>query len=267
MNLKRWITGLVAVPFLVFFVFSGGTWFWLLVTAAAGLGLWEYFRIVLKPEERILSALPLIGFLTVGGLLYAAFKGMADLMAAVMAFNLMACSLVGVQQFKNGPEILATLSKQILGVAYVPLFASFLILIRNGADGMGWIFYLLFVVFAGDTSALYVGSSYGRHKLSPAVSPNKTIEGALGGLAANLVFGALAKALFLPGVTWPQALAGSLIIGLAGQLGDLFESMLKRHSRVKDSGALLPGHGGILDRIDALLFAAPVAYVLKVLTI
>lgn len=267
MNLKRWITGLVALPFLVFFVYSGGMWFGLLVTAAAGLGVWEYFRIVLKPEEKILSALPLIGFLTAGGLAYAAFKGMPDLMAAVLAFNLMACSLVGVQQFKNRPEILATLTKQTLGMVYVPLFASFLILIRNGADGMGWIFYLLFVVFAGDTSALYVGSFYGRHKLSPAVSPNKTIEGALGGLAASLVFGALAKALFLPGATWPQALAGSLLIGLAGQLGDLFESMLKRASRVKDSGALLPGHGGILDRIDALLFAAPVAYALKVLAV
>ena len=261
MYLKRWITGLIALPFLFFFIYRGGMWFFLLVAAAAELGLWEYFRIVLKQEEKIFSTLPLLGFLTAAGLLWAAFKGVPDLMAAVLAFNLMAGGLLTVLQFGTLPE---TLAKQTLGIAYVPLFVSFLVLIRNGSDGMGWIFFLLFIVFAGDTSALYVGSFYGRHKLSPAVSPGKTIEGSLGGLAANLIFGALAKVLFLPGLTWPQTLLCSLLIGAAGQVGDLFESMLKRSSKVKDSGALLPGHGGILDRIDALLFAAPVAYFLKV---
>ena len=267
MYLKRWITGLVALPFLGFFIYRGEMWFFLLVTAAAELGLWEYFRIVLKQEEKLFSALPLLGFLATGGLLWAAYKGVPDLMAAVLAFNLMAGGLLTVLQFGTLPETLKILAKQILGIAYVPLFVSFLVLIRNGANGMGWIFFLLFIVFAGDTSALYVGSFYGRHKLSPAVSPGKTIEGSLGGLAANLIFGALAKLLFLPGLTWPQTLLCSLLIGAAGQAGDLFESMLKRASKVKDSGALLPGHGGILDRIDALLFAAPVAYFLKVFTL
>jgi phosphatidate cytidylyltransferase len=267
MYLKRWTTGLIALPFLVFFIYHGEMWFLLLVAAAAELGLWEYFRIVLKQEEKIVAALPLLGFLATGGLLWAAFKGAPDLMAAVLAFNLMAGGLLTVLQFGTQPETLKTLAKQVLGIAYVPLFVSFLVLIRNGSDGMGWIFYLLFIVFAGDTSALYVGSFYGRHKLSPTVSPGKTIEGSLGGLAANLIFGALAKALFLPGLTWPQTLLFSLIIGAAGQAGDLFESMLKRASQVKDSGALLPGHGGILDRIDALLFAAPVAYFLKIFII
>jgi phosphatidate cytidylyltransferase len=264
MYVKRWITGLIALPFLVFFIYRGEVWFCLLVTVAAALGLWEYFRIVLKQSEKIFSLLPLFAFLTAGGLLWAAFKGAADLMAAILAFNLMAGGLIAIRHFDAFPETLVILPKQLLGIVYVPLFASFLVLIRNGADGMGWIFFLVFIVFAGDTSALYIGSFYGRHKLSPAVSPGKTIEGSLGGLAANLVFGALAKAFFLPLLSWPQALLYSLLIGTAGQVGDLFESMLKRSSQVKDSGTLLPGHGGILDRIDALLFAAPVAYSLKV---
>ena len=267
MYLKRWITGLIALPFLAFFIYRGEAWFCLLVAAAAELGMWEYFRIVLKQEEKIFSPLPLLGFLTVGGLLWTAFKGAPGLMAAVLAFNLMAGGLVAILQYGSHPETLKTLAKQALGVVYVPLFISFLVLIRNDANGMGWIFFLLFIVFAGDTSALYVGSFYGRHKLIPTVSPGKTIEGSLGGLAANLIFGALAKALFLPGLTWPQALFYSLLIGAAGQVGDLFESVLKRSSQVKDSGVLLPGHGGILDRIDALLFAAPVAYFLKVFII
>jgi len=267
MYLKRWITGLIALPFLGVFIYRGEMWFFLLVAAAAELGLWEYFRIVLKQEEKLFSALPLLGFLATGGLLWAAYKGASDLMAAVLAFNLMAGGLLTVLQFGTLPENLKILPKQILGIAYVPLFVSFLVLIRNGANGMGWIFFLLFIVFAGDTSALYVGSFFGRHKLSPAVSPGKTVEGSLGGLAASLIFGALAKLLFLPGLTWPQTLLYSLLIGAAGQAGDLFESMLKRASKVKDSGTLLPGHGGILDRIDALLFAAPVAYFLKVFTL
>ena len=185
MYLKRWITGLIALPFLVFFIYRGEMWFFLLVAAAAELGLWEYFRIVLKQEEKIVAALPLLGFLTAAGLSGQRSRG-PNLMAAVLAFNLMAGGLLTVLQFGTLPETLKTLAKQTLGIAYVPLFVSFLVLIRNGSDGMGWIFFLLFIVFAGDTSALYVGSFYGRHKLSPAVSPGKTIEGSLGGLAANL---------------------------------------------------------------------------------
>ena len=100
-----------------------------------------------------------------------------------------------------------------------------------------------------------------RYKLSPAISPGKTIEGAAGGLAANLVAGCIGKALFLPGLSWPISILFFLAVGMAGQMGDLFESEMKRSSGIKDSSSVLPGHGGVLDRIDALLFASPVAYV------
>jgi phosphatidate cytidylyltransferase len=100
----------------------------------------------------------------------------------------------------------------------------------------------------------------GRHKLCPAVSPNKTIEGTVGGLAANVCAGALFKVFFFPLLQWNLSVLFFLCIGVAGQVGDLFESKLKRVANLKDSGALLPGHGGFLDRIDALLFAAPIAY-------
>jgi phosphatidate cytidylyltransferase len=138
---------------------------------------------------------------------------------------------------------------------------GFLILIREDQSGAIWIFLLLAVIFAGDTSAYYVGSYWGRHKLSPAISPGKTIEGAIGGLAANLVVGAIGKTLFLPGLPWSLSLLFFLAVGIAGQLGDLFESEMKRSSNIKDSSNILPGHGGVLDRIDALLFASPVAYI------
>jgi phosphatidate cytidylyltransferase len=118
-------------------------------------------------------------------------------------------------------------------------------------------------VFIGDTGAYYLGSYFGQHKLCPAVSPNKTIEGSLGGLAASLGSGALIKHFFLPLLPWGLSLLFFLSISIAGQVGDLFESQIKRVAHIKDSGAILPGHGGVLDRIDALLFAAPVAYIFK----
>ena len=264
MHTKRWITGLVALPFLIYFIYRGGLWLFLLVSAAGLLGLWEYYRIILKAEERIASGLPVIGFGSVTLILYAAHRNAPDLVATALAVNLLAGGLFVVLRFGNTPTIVKTLGKQVLGVTYISLFLAFLILIRNSADGAVWLYFLLAVVFAGDISALYVGSAIGRHKLSPAVSPGKTIEGSLGGLAANLVVGCLAKLIFLPDLPWPQTILFCLLIGAAGQVGDLFESVLKRSSQVKDSGGLLPGHGGILDRIDALLFAAPIAYLFKI---
>jgi phosphatidate cytidylyltransferase len=151
--------------------------------------------------------------------------------------------------------------RQIQGIIYIPLMLGFLILIRENESGAIWIFLLLAVIFAGDTSAYYVGSYWGRHKLSSAISPGKTIEGAIGGLAANLAIGAIGKTLFLPGLPWSLSLLFFFAVGIAGQLGDLFESEMKRSSNIKDSSNILPGHGGVLDRIDALLFASPVAYV------
>ena len=110
---------------------------------------------------------------------------------------------------------------------------------------------------------MYAGSFLGKHKLCPAVSPGKTIEGSVGGLIANLGAGAIFKYFFLPAYSWGLSLLFFISVGIAGQIGDLFESELKRSAGIKDSGGILPGHGGILDRIDALLFAAPVAWFFK----
>ena len=109
-----------------------------------------------------------------------------------------------------------------------------------------------------------MGSYLGRHKLNPAVSPGKTIEGAVGGLVGNLLVGSIGKFFFFPAHPWGSAVLFFIAVGLAGQVGDLFESLFKRTSKIKDSGGILPGHGGVLDRIDALLFASPVAYFFKI---
>ena len=141
---------------------------------------------------------------------------------------------------------------------------ALLVLLRAAPDGAAWVFLVCAVIFAGDTAALYAGTLWGRHKLCPAISPGKTVEGALAGLAANLLVGMAVAAIFLPAVGWLEPRLFAAAAGLAGQAGDLFESELKRMSNIKDSGGILPGHGGVLDRIDALLFAAPVAFAFRI---
>jgi phosphatidate cytidylyltransferase len=264
-HFKRWITGLIALPFLILAVSSGGILFLLLIGFACMCSLWEYFRIVFNAEPEILSNLIIwwgfaIGLAMIGA---AHFVDLSSLLILI-ATNLVGIGVLSIFQFKSKPAVMEIISRQIQGIIYIPLLLAFLVMLRRDADGMVWIFLLLGIIFAGDISAYYVGSHLGRHKLAPSISPGKTFEGAVGGLAGNLLVGSIGKFFFLPDLNWGFSICFFLATGIAGQVGDLFESELKRVSRIKDSGGILPGHGGFLDRIDALLFASPVAYFFKV---
>ena len=262
MHLKRWITGLAALPFLIFLVYKGGVFFSVLVSAASLVALWEYYRMVLNTKTHPVSRIILWWGYGIGlALIWVAYLGRSDLSLGLLAVNLLVNALISMFQFKSDRSVLQVVSGQLQGIIYIPLLLSFLILIRQGSSGMIWIFLLLAIVFAGDTSALYAGTYFGRHKISPAISPGKTIEGAIGGLGANLIAGIVGKSIFLPDLSWPISILFFIAVGIAGQVGDLFESELKRSSGIKDSSGILPGHGGILDRIDGILFAAPVAYI------
>jgi phosphatidate cytidylyltransferase len=153
----------------------------------------------------------------------------------------------------------------LLGVLYISLFLSYLILLYNGPDGREWIFFVLIVLWCNDSGAYAFGRTLGRRKLSPLVSPNKTVEGAAGGAGCGLVAAIALKMLLVTALSVTQAAALGMVISLSGQAGDLCESALKRHFGCKDSGSMLPGHGGMLDRIDSLLFAAPLAYYCKLM--
>ena len=149
-----------------------------------------------------------------------------------------------------------------LGAVYIGGFLSTYPRTIELPAGEHWILLGLVAVFSGDIFAYFVGRAFGKRRLSPNVSPNKTVEGSFGGLAASIVLGTGYGVLFLPGVPlWFLSLA-SAVVGVAGQAGDLFESLLKRAAGVKDSGALLPGHGGMFDRADAVISAGPVLYLL-----
>jgi phosphatidate cytidylyltransferase len=266
MHLKRWITGLLLLPVLIFIVHLGGLAFAGLIALAGFAAMWEYYRIVFHSWPKTLPGLiPSLGLVMVPVLTGLAHAGRLELVPGFLAFNLVLSGVLSLRYFGNDPRVLDIVQKQLQGVLYIPLLLSLLIPIRQAPQGFWLILTLVFVVFAGDTLALYVGTFLGRHKLCPKISPKKTIEGALGGLGGNLLAGLIMKLAVFQGVAWWQGAFFCLAIGAAGQMGDLFESQMKRASGIKDSGAILPGHGGMLDRIDALLFAGPVAYGLLLL--
>ena len=264
MHLKRWITGLAALPILIFLVVKGGMAFYGLVTGVALLALQEYYRIVFSGSGRsIFGPIPLTGFILTPMIILGAQAGLLWTVMGLLGLNLLVVALISIVRFKPDRSETETVFVQTMGITYIALPLAMLVLIRGQSEGITWIFFILAIVFIGDTSAYHVGSLYGRHKLCPSVSPGKTLEGSLGGLAGNLAAGSMVKAFFLPMLPWPESLAFFIIAGIAGQIGDLFESQFKRLGNIKDSGVILPGHGGILDRIDALLFVAPVAFLFK----
>ena len=265
MHRQRWMTGIVALPLVSGLIYLGGGVFYLLIAAVALISLWEYFGIVYGSAAATrVRPLVICGFVT--GLLLpaAAYKFSFPALTGFLAFNFMVVSVIALVRY-DGADVMVVndLGKQVLGMVYIPLLLACLVLIRNGFQGLPWIFLVLLLVFCGDTGAYYTGTYLGRHKLCPSISPGKTMEGALGGLCATLAAGLCFRAWVLPQLPMTPAVVFFICIGLLAPCGDLFESVLKRAGDIKDSGVILPGHGGMLDRIDALLFAAPVAYFFK----
>ena len=265
MHLKRWITGIIALPILYLLVSVGGMAFYLLIAAASMVTLWEYYRIVFQSDGALAKRLmPILGLVFAPVIVWTVYDGKTDAVSLILAVDLILTAGLSLPLFKTEPQAPLLVAKQVLGLVYIPVFLSFLILLRFSPDGVAWIIWPLLIVFAGDTGAFYTGTYLGRHKLCPWVSPKKTIEGSLGGLAANVLVALAFKAFLLPMLATVPCILFALAIGAAGQAGDLFASEFKRSAGVKDSGALLPGHGGFLDRLDALLFASPLAYLLKI---
>lgn len=259
-HLKRWLTGIVAVPALFFIIGPGPKWlFYGFLFVASVIGQFEFLRITAPRSAitaRVLNpVLTLLFFLSTG---YGLFFFMSPAIISLWAIIPLTVYLFSPQSGRE--QAMADIGKILLGLVYLCIPLSLLALIRNHPKGDMWIFFLLAVVFMSDTGAFYFGRFFGRHKLYPSVSPGKTWEGAVGGLLFSLI-PAYGFALFVSLYRWNwRILILTLAISIAGQIGDLAESMLKRNCGVKDSGNILPGHGGILDRIDGLLFAIPLLY-------
>jgi phosphatidate cytidylyltransferase len=259
MHLYRWLTSIVAVPLLVYLVSFGPRWlFYLLLFAASVKGLLELFRVIApelpSPLKVMVAFLNLLFF-------YCLWRGFFYQVFAV--FCLWAIIPLGFCLFSS-PAFRSRAAEAVGGVAlgflYVSLPLALLMVVDRYPKGNSWILFLLTVIFISDTGAFYCGRFFGKRKLFPSVSPNKTWAGAVGGLSAGVFSGLIFSTLFRLGSFPLQIglLAGCLSV--CGQIGDLVESMLKRNAGVKDSGRILPGHGGLLDRVDGVLFAAPLLY-------
>jgi phosphatidate cytidylyltransferase len=264
MHKQRWMTGLIALPFIILLVYATPPLFFALILClVAVLALWEYFRITFAGKQGA-ATLPMtsVAYLAAPAMLLVAGVGKLAMLAPILSVALILLVAISLPIFKNDMDVVTTLVKVVFSLVYIPLSLACLVLLKFDPHGAAEIFFILCIVAGGDIGAYYSGTYLGRHKLCPAVSPKKTIEGSLGGLAANLLIGLIFSRLFLPGTPLWGCLLIAVLGGVAGQIGDLFESEFKRVAGVKDSGTILPGHGGLLDRIDALLLATPLAFLL-----
>lgn len=279
----RILTAVVLIPAVIYVIFKGGYWVLATVEIVTILGLSEFYQLI---EAK--GAHPLRGFGTIAG---ASLPVVAFLGNEYHVTILMSAVLLGVMVAQLGKarisDALASISGTFFGVFYVGWLMSHAIVLRDFhrvAQGK-WgdvavagilpevgVFYLLFtasIVIGGDAGAYFSGRAYGRHKLAPTISPGKTVEGALGAVVAGVAVGYACKAAFeflIPGVTaqigWVLCGVLAVLLAIVGIIGDLVESLLKRDAAVKDTGMLLPGTGGILDRVDSNLLAIPVMYYL-----
>lgn len=255
---QRILTGVVILPLLVLFIAYASTfWFAGLVGVATLLALLEFYDIALPGDRRLeVVSAALAGTVLIPVLIRSGSWGLP----CALAFFLLFFATLFLFRFRDLTTVVGQLTLVIFGFLYIPLLLGHLALLRGLPFGRSWVFFVLLVAMCGDTAAYFTGITCGRRKLYPAISPNKSVEGAAGGLAGSLGGALIAHFTFFTTLGLGHTVFLGVLLGATGQVGDLFESMLKRGFGVKDSGRLFPGHGGILDRLDSLLFVFPVAY-------
>ncbi len=251
--LKRVATAVLSIPVVLLLLYLGGVYTKFLVLVLIAIGLAEFGALAPKPvfwDVLVFFgfSFPLLMFMQVG--------------ADVLMFWGLGFTLYYLVRaaFAKTPAVIRC-SYHVVGVLYISCLYSFIWLVRHDF-GFFWLMFAIIVTWLSDTGAYLVGTRFGRRKLAPVISPNKSVEGALGALGAAAAVGAIYAGFGLVPVNiWVGALLG-MGISFVGQVGDLAESALKREQQIKDSGTLLPGHGGILDRFDSLAFAVPALYVI-----
>lgn len=253
---RRALSALVLIPVIVVGIWFGGPFYSLIVAAAAALGALEFYGILGLSRRHPLTIFGLVWVLLF--IVSAHFENLytAPLLTSAVVFSLIWLLL-------RSPVEGASINWvwTLAGIIYIGWMLSHFIPLRGLEGGRDWVLFALFATFAADTSAFFAGRLWGSHSLASAISPGKTWEGAIGGflgaIAAALILIAILPSLSIP--YWQGIVLGALV-GIFAQLGDLSESMLKRSAGVKDAGKLIPGHGGILDRLDSIVFTVVVVY-------
>lgn len=257
--MRRILTAVLLIPAIVGLVLWGPPWLLATVTLAiAELGVWEFFRLA---ETKGNSVARTPGYAFAAAIVAASLAVSASvclLGAAVLFLMVLMSWAMGSRREVGG--FLGAVSSTFLGVFYVAVPLSLLIWVCLRPGGRLLAIFGLVLVWTGDTMAFFVGRAWGTHKLSPQISPGKTWEGSAASLASAILIALLFVRWFWRETAYGEAVILAAIINVAAQIGDLAESALKRSAGMKDSSQLVPGHGGVLDRIDAVLFAAPVLW-------
>lgn len=254
----------MTVLWVLLLVFGPANLFWLIVTLIAVFGLYEYYKmtIAIPIGARLIQTI----VFSISPVLVALFQR-PDLFMPALFVSLIGFILLSLKYHKRFGHILLYLGFSSFGALYIGLCLAHMILIRYLPEGASWLLVLTAVTAGGDTGAYYIGTNLGRKKLCPEISPGKTIEGAIGGILAGSFAAVAMGVLLLPGYNPFIIMSVALILSVVSIIGDIAESVIKRSAGVKDSGVILQGHGGVLDRIDGMLITAPVLYYLLALGI
>jgi phosphatidate cytidylyltransferase len=257
MHAKRLLSAVVLLPLFYLSVMRlpEAVFLFLLFTASV-VALWEFFTMY-----RI-DGLMRHSVVVLGLLMLAAAHLARNAFPHVFVLACMVLFTIRLFGVRDPSSALRDISFALIAFVYIPVLLSFQLLLRQ--NGPAWIIFLYGCVWASDSFALYVGKAFGKRKLYREVSPNKTMAGAVGSLFGGALSGWLLNLLLLHAMTALQSLAIGVIIGATTIVGDLVESMFKRDAGVKDSATIIPGHGGVLDKIDGALFAGPVLYLVSV---
>ena len=255
-------TAAVALPALAGLVWVGGPWFLGLVALASAIAAFEAAALIRPRAPAAVERLILLTAIALPIAVFLARSGEAPPALVLMVLGASLVLTLGVSWLYRSTARGAVRDSAFAfgALLYAGGLLSYALLLRDADSGRDWVYFLLGVIFACDTCALFVGRYAGRLKMAPSISPGKTWEGAAGGLIAGVAAGVTLKyVLDLDASAWQVGVLAALV-SVAGQIGDLAESKLKRVAEVKDSGRLLPGHGGLLDRIDSIVVALPVMY-------
>ena len=261
--MNRLIPGLALASCWLLLLLKGTTvLFAIVLFVGLSIGAYEYGRMALSNNSFLQSGLlALLGILPLLSYYCVPQFGIS----AGLTFAFLLLSFWTLATYQKGFDSYAFFCRCSLGLLWVGFMGTHLLMIRELPQGNFWILILTGITAGSDSGAYYTGRAFGKHKLSPLISPNKTIEGAVGGIITGMIVAALLSLLLLETVPWTFVLVTALFLGVVGICGDLVESVIKRATGTKDSGTILGGHGGILDRADSILFAAPVLYYLLLL--
>ncbi len=267
---QRLITALWGIPLIVAIVWFGEPGFTIFVALWGILAVFEFYRLVSTTKVSPLTyfglawTLLLIVSRNPDLLSRLAPHFDPDLLTLLLLASAVVLSLVWFLVRRQKEGAFTGWVWTVIGILYVGWLLGYLVSLRGLEDGRNWIFLALFATFGSDTTAFFVGRAIGRHRLAPQISPGKTWEGAIAGVCGAILvslFFVLPTPLSLSShLNWGRAILLGLLVSVFGQIGDLVESLFKRNMGVKDSGKLIPGHGGLLDRMDSIVFAGVVVY-------